>query len=152
MESILQKIIEDKVVNRLILCYSTMTQEDIIKKVCDEYRKSKKILKPKEIDETIMRINIPIGLYVKTKCKNYVYCFTNLIKDDLKRQCFFYDDELDKLDEFDETYENYNKYDISYFDIPLYEINKSDFDVKKQNTNREKIAEEKFKIQVILNN
>jgi len=142
MEEILKKIVSNKDdINKLILCYSLLTQDEIIKRVCKTFKKKHYILKPNEIDKDIKLVNIPIGLYIKNNMniENFVFCFTDLVTLLLLENELFYDDE------------NIDLYDVTYFNVPKYEINDDEFNIFKQNKNRGLIAEERFKIQMIVN-
>jgi hypothetical protein len=145
MEERLNNVIERREYTSLILCYSELKQNEIIKMVCDHFRKTGKLLKPIEIDREIKHVNIPIGLCDKYKQKNFVFCFTDLVIPLMHTK-----EDVNLFDDDDRIIQQTN-YDLSYFDIPKYNIDMTDFDVPYVNENREKIAQIRFKNQIILN-
>jgi len=76
-------------IGKTMLCYSSLSQLDIIRKTTEYYNKNKSIPLPKEIDNNVKFVNITtiafaqfissLQSFEKTKLNNYVYFFTGEI-------------------------------------------------------------------------
>jgi hypothetical protein len=114
--------------NKLILCYSNLSQKEVIQKTMNYYQKNSQVPKPIEIDDKVEKIKLSPMIYLELIKSNYI--FDNFV--------FFFSDLVEELigsafdvSVFDDDVKIKKKkfYDISFFDIKVHDFTDKEKDI-----------------------